>query len=81
MEIFAHLIMFNAVSRNVAFVHVPKQKNNKHPYQISFKEACTLTRKYFAFPSTKSPDELLNDIRDYVQAVRPSRSDKRKIKT
>lgn len=41
MELYAHFIMFNAVSRNIMCVRVLKQDNNKYTYAISFKEACT----------------------------------------
>ncbi len=49
MELLAHLIMFNVVSRNISEIKVPQQRNNIYNYAISFKEACTLTRKYYRF--------------------------------
>ena len=32
MELYAHFIMFNAVSRNIMCVSVPQQNDNKHTY-------------------------------------------------
>lgn len=41
MELFAHFIMFNAVSRSIACVSVP-QTNHKYPHAIDFKMACLI---------------------------------------
>ena len=46
MEILAYLIMFNAVSRSISKVNVPK-RNPKYDYAIDFKMACLIIRKYF----------------------------------
>ena len=43
MKLFAHFIMFNAVSRSIACVSVP-QTNHKYPYAIDFKMACLIVR-------------------------------------
>lgn len=80
MEIFAHLIMFNAVSRNIARVKVPQQSGNKYNYAVSFKEACTITRKYYRFHNTESPKRIYTEILAYIVPIREGRSDKRNIK-
>lgn len=53
MELMAHLIMFNAVSRNISCVKVPVQSKNKYRYAINFKEAVTITRKYYRLHNTE----------------------------
>ena len=80
MEIFAHLIMYNAVSRNITCVNVPQQQNHKYNYAISFKEACTLTRKYYRLHNTEPPDHIFIEILAYTVPIRPGRTDKRHIK-
>lgn len=80
MEIFAHLVMFNAVSRNIAQVTVP-QTNHKHAYAIDFKMACMLTRKYFALWSKLDYQNILVEMLSYINPVRPNRADKRNLKT
>lgn len=80
MELFAHLIMFNAVSRNIACVKVPQQYNNKYTYVISFKEACTIIRKYYRLHNTEPPDHIYAEILAYTVPIREGRSDKRNMR-
>lgn len=80
MEILAHLIMFNAVSRNIAQVSVP-QANHKHKYAIDFKMACLITRKYFNMYCNKPYKDLLIEIIGYINPIRPNRRDKRNMKS
>ena len=79
MEILAHLIMFNAVSRNIAQVSVP-QTNHKYEYTIDFKMACLLMRKYFAICSELEYINLLVEMLSYINPVRPNRRRKRNMK-
>lgn len=80
MEIFAHLIMFNAVSRSIACVSVP-QTNHKHRYVIDFKMACLIIRKYFAVYSDLDYGGIYVELLTYINPVRPNRADKRNLKT
>lgn len=80
MELFAHLIMFNAVSRNISCVNVAQQKRNKYNYTVNFKEACTITRKYYRLHNNEPPDRIYAEILAYIIPIRPNRSDKRNIK-
>lgn len=80
MELYAHFIMFNAVSRNIMCVSVPQQNDNKHTYAISFKEACTITRKYYRLHNNEPPDRIYAEILAYTVPVREGRSDKRNMK-
>ena len=79
MEILAHLIMFNVVSRNIEQVNVP-QVNHKYDYAIDFKMACLITRKYFNMYCNKPYDDLLVEIIGYIVPIRPNRRDKRNMK-
>lgn len=79
MELFAHLIMFNAVSRSIACVSVP-QTGHKHPYAVDFKMACLVVRKYYRFHSNKPPDKMYIEILSYTVPVRKGRQRKRNMK-
>ena len=79
MELFAHFIMFNAVSRSIACVSVP-QTNHKYPYAIDFKMACLIVRKYYRLHNEKPPDEMFVEMLAYTVPVRAGRSDKRNLK-
>ena len=79
MELFAHFIMFNAVSRSIACVSVP-QTNHKYLYAIDFKMACLIVRKYYRLHNEKPPDEMFIEILAYTVPVRAGRSDKRNLK-
>lgn len=79
MELFAHFIMFNAVSRSIACVSVP-QTNHKYPYAIDFKMACLIVRKYYRLYNDKPPDEMFIEMLAYTVPVRTGRFDKRNLK-
>ena len=79
MELFAHFIMFNAVSRSIACVSVP-QTNHKYPYVIDFKMACLIVRKYYRLHNEKPLDEMFIEILAYTVPVRAGRSDRRNLK-
>ncbi|RGE17115.1 IS4 family transposase [Desulfotomaculum sp. OF05-3] len=79
MELFAHFIMFNAVSRSIACVSVP-QTNHKYPHAIDFKMACLIVRKYYRLYNEKPPDAMFAEILAYMAPVRAGRSDKRNLK-
>lgn len=79
MELFAHFIMFNAVSRSIACISVP-QTNHKYPYAIDFKMACLIVRKYYRLHNDKPPDEMFVEMLVYTVPVRAGRSDRRNLK-
>lgn len=79
MELFAHFIMFNAVSCSIACVSVP-QTNHRYPYAIDFKIACMIVRKYYRLHNEKPPDMMFAEILAYTVPVRAGRSDKRNLK-
>lgn len=77
MELYAHFIMFNAVSRNINMLKV-QQKNHKDPYAIDFKMACSIIRKYFRLYNTQALNNIHAEILSYINPVRLGRKDKRK---
>lgn len=66
MELYVQLIMFNAVSRNNIYVRVPQQNENRYGYAVNFKEACTITRKYYRLHNTEPPDRIYAEILSYI---------------
>ena len=60
MELIAHLIMFNVVSRTINAVSVPQSAQKKYKYVLSFKDAVTLVRKYFRLHAHEPPDRIYN---------------------
>ncbi len=79
MELFAHFIMFNTVSRSIACVSV-LQTNHKYPYAIDFKMVCLIVRKYYRLHNNEPPDMMLIEMLAYTVPVRAGRSDKRNMK-
>ena len=79
MEIFAHLVMFNVVSRNIASVSVPKS-DRKYDYAIDFKMACVITRRYYKKWQNWTPEKMYEELLSYTIPIRPGRADKRNMK-
>jgi len=79
MELFAHLVMFNVVSRNIASVSVPKTER-KHKYAIDFKMACEITRKFYKRWGEYSIEDMYEEIVSYTNPIRPGRADKRNMR-
>lgn len=53
---------------------------SQYPYAVSFKEACTITRKYYRLHNNEPPDRIYAEILTYTVPAREGRSDKRNIK-
>ena len=80
MEIYAHMIMFNAVSQIDAQAYIP-QKNCKYQYAINFKQSCFIIQAmYIISSSTKIFKKILIQIGHYTIPIRPGRKDKRNFK-
>ena len=77
MELYAHFIMFNAVSRHINMAKVP-QANHKYPYAIDFKMACKVVRKYYRLWCSLPFENIFAEILTYINPVRIGRKDKRK---
>lgn len=82
MEIYAHFAMYNAVSLSVAAGSKPYVKS-KYQYQIDFKMACCIWRRYFSLSDNSDInfEQLLLDMVFYLTPIRPGRRDKRKLKS
>ena len=80
MELIAHLIMFNVVSRTINAVSVPQSTQKKYKYVLSFKDAVTLVRKYFRLHAHEPPDRIYAELLGYTRPVVSGRADKRNIK-
>lgn len=78
MELIAHLIMFNVVSRTINEVKVPQSKKTKYKYVLSFKEAVTLVRKYFRLFNTIPLEDIYSELLDFTRPLVLGRKDKRK---
>ncbi|MBM6873571.1 IS4 family transposase [Lactobacillus crispatus] len=80
MEIYAHMIMFNAISQIDAQAYIP-QKHCKYQYAINFKQSCLIIQSmYLASSSTQDFERILIQISYYTIPIRPGRKDKRNIK-
>ena len=77
MELYAHFIMFNAVSRHINMVKV-SQTNHKYPYAIDFKMACKIIRKYFRLYAEYDKNSIDIELLSYINPIRTGRKDKRK---
>lgn len=80
MELYAHLTMFNLVSRNINQTTIPQSSNKKYKYVVSFKDAVTIVRKYFKLFNTDPPEKIYAELLNYTRPVIPGRSDKRNVK-
>ena len=81
MEIYAHFAMYNAVSLSIIASSKPYTQG-KYQYQIDFKMACCIWRRYFSISdnSDKNFTQLLLDVAFYLTPIRPGRKDKRNLK-
>ena len=83
MEIYAHMIMFNAVSQIDAQVYIP-QKQCKYKYAVNFKQSCIIIQSVYwksCSVHTHTFEEILIQIGYYTIPIRPGRKDKRNIKS
>ena len=65
MEIYAHMIMFNAISQIDAQAYIP-QKHCKYQYAINFKQSCLIIQSmYLASSSTQDFERILIQISYY----------------
>lgn len=79
MELWAHMIMFNIVSRINAQVSISRTKC-KYNYLINFKMSCVIIHKRYGQFSKIDYEQILIEIGHYVIPVRPGRKDQRNIK-
>lgn len=77
MELYAHFIMFNVVSRFINQTSIGQNKQRKYDYAIDFKMACLIIRKYFR--DNLEFSKIQGELVQYVVPIRPDRKDKRKV--
>ena len=80
MEFFANLTMYNVTSRNINTVSVPKGIEKKYKYEVNFKDAVAVTKKYFRLFNIEPYEKVYTELLMYTHPVREGRRDKRKIK-
>lgn len=77
-EIFAQLIAFNFCSRVCGAAPIEQKDGNIYQYQVNFKRAVGLCRKYLKGADI-TEGELLEKIARQTVPIRPGRADKRKM--
>lgn len=78
-EIFAAMIMSNFCSRIASQIVIKKKSKNILAYQVNWKMAVFLCKKFYRDKNGKSK-QLLTEIEKYIEAVRPNRADERNLK-
>ena len=78
-EIYAALIMYNFSTRITGAVVVQKKEPTIHAYQVNFKMAVMLCKKFYRGTLSAGLD-LIEEIGRHVEAVRPGRQDQRKLR-
>lgn len=80
MELYAHMIMFNAVSQINAQAYTSKH-HCKYFYTINFKMACLIVQKRYRISSNDiNFAGILIRVSRYTVPLRPGRKDKRNLK-
>lgn len=78
-EIYAVLIVYNFCTRIVSAVVVEKRENAVHAYQVNFKMAVYLCTEFYRHIASTGSD-LMIEIGQYTEAIRPGRQDQRKLR-
>lgn len=78
-ELYAHLVMFNFCQRVFRGIEIPQKPGNKYRYEIDKTMGIYLCKKFFREPDFTG-EQLVQDIRRFVQPVRPNRADERNLK-
>lgn len=78
-EIYAALIAYNFCTRIVSSVVVDKKEHTVHAYQVNFKMAVYLCKKFYR-DTISVGHNLIEEIGKYIEAVRPGRQDLRKLR-
>ncbi len=76
-ELFAHLTMFNLVSRTINNLDMPKKISNNYTYAIDFKMACVIIRKHF---NIGMYNLIPIEMKKYLNPIRLGRTDTRNIR-
>ena len=79
-EIFAALIVYNFCTRIASAVVVEKRQQAIYAYQVNFKMAVYLCKNFYSRIASMGPD-LMIEIGQYTEAIRPGRQDQRKLRS
>lgn len=77
-EIFAKLTMYNFCERIISSVVVIQDEGHKYKYQVNYTMGMTVCLDFYR--ALVDTDDVYTLILQYVEAVRPGRSDTRKMK-
>lgn len=77
MKLWAHLIMFNLVSRINAQTTIP-QRDCKCSYLTNFKMSCVIIHKRYGVVAEIDYERMLIEIGHYVVPIRPGRKDRKR---
>lgn len=78
-ELYAHLTMFNFCQRICREIEIPQKPKNKYKYSVDRTMAVYLCKRFFR-ESDFTGEKLIQDIKRYVQPIRPNRTDERNLK-
>lgn len=78
-EIYAALIAYNFCTRIVGAVVVKKKEHTVHAYQVNFKMAVYLCKRFYRHNISLGLN-LIEEISKYIEAVRLGRQDQRKLR-
>lgn len=78
-ELYAHLVMFNAISRAAAQIPV-KQSETGRTYVVDFKMAAHIFRTYFRHFNKAPPEQMYADMEQYRHMIRDEQQNVRLLK-
>jgi hypothetical protein len=77
-EIYAKLTMYNFCERIISSVVVEQDEGRKYKYQVNYTMAMTVCLDFYR--ALVDTDAVYDLILKYIEAIKPGRSDKRKLK-
>ena len=77
-EIYAKLTMYNFCERIISSVVVEQDEGRKYKYQVNYTMAMTVCLDFYR--ALVQTDDVYDLILKYIEAIKPGRSDKRKMK-
>ena len=78
-EIFAKLTMYNFCERIISSVVVEQDAGRKYKYQVNYTMGIQICLDFYR--ALVKTDDVYDLILKYIAAIKPNRSDKRKLKT
>lgn len=78
-EIYAHFVIENFSNRILREIELPQKPGNKYRYEVDRTMGIYLCKKFFREPDFTG-EKLIQDIRRFIQPIRPNRADIRDLK-